>query len=297
MKESERIRGAWLGLAVGDALGAPVEFMSAEVIAARFGRWDTMRAGGPWLCGETTDDYALADCVRLAYVGGGFDLNATADAMVAWLAGGPKDVGNLTRDALGRIGRGRSTAVTAGRDALRDNPGSAGNGSLMRAAATGLIRRATDPRLAAESRVLSAITHADRRCIDACIAYNVILTRLIDAAPVADALAEASALDLHADVRAVLAGRTYNNADGIGFVLLGLAWSLEALQSAPSFEQGLVDLIARGGDTDTNAAIAGALLGARFGEHNVPAQWTQALRDHQAISAAADSLVRLRGSL
>ncbi len=78
----DRARGALLGLAVGDALGAPVEFMSADQIRQRHGRVTEMIAGGPWAAGEWTDDTALTLAAAVAYRTQVFDLEAAAAAMV-----------------------------------------------------------------------------------------------------------------------------------------------------------------------------------------------------------------------
>ncbi|HOX46186.1 MAG TPA: ADP-ribosylglycohydrolase family protein [Myxococcota bacterium] len=295
--ELERGRGAWLGLAVGDALGAPVEFLTAEAVAARHGRLREMVAGGVWRKGEWTDDTALAIAAAHAYGqpgGPGFALEAAGQAMLRWFASEPKDVGNLTRLALGLMARGGLPAAEAGAEAARRRPGSAGNGSLMRAAPTGLVRQPGDARLAEESRALSRVTHADSRCTEACVAFNAALSALVHAGAgprVALASAREAVAGLQPEVEAVvagvLAGAPPLHARGsIGFVLLCLEVGLTALRDAPSFEQGLVEVVNLGGDSDTNGAVAGALLGARFGLAAIPARWLDALLGRDELEAA-----------
>ena len=292
-----RQRGAWFGLAVGDALGAPYEFKHPQTIAVEAPARLVMQDSPLWAAGEWTDDTDLTLAASAAYVGDYFSLSGAANAMVAWLESGPKDVGHLTRRALGAIARGAATPAQSGEWAMHGNPQAAGNGSLMRASPTGLRRAAADPRLDQESAALSRVTHADPRCVQACIAYNVVLANLIDgcSAPAAleAALKRADNMDVQAVLRRCLDGgaASYENQTGSGFVLLALEWAVMALRDSPSFATGIESIIRCGGDADTNAAIAGALLGARFGYHAIPKDWLVALRRPDLLDKALRQLL------
>ena len=299
----DRIRGAINGLVVGDALGAPVEFMNAEVIAERYGKITDMMDGGPWLAGEWTDDTALTLAAAEGYRGVAFDLEGAAEAMVTWMKSGPKDIGNLTAGALGLIATGRAGAHDAGMVALETRPGNAGNGSLMRALPTGLVRSFDDPRLVAESIAISRITHADPRCVFSCIAFNLIIAALVSGEVTprdAVALTARHASIKDAQVRGImqdaLAGDPvrFRNADGIGYVLVCFERGVRALLSVTTFEEGVVEVVNMGGDTDTNGAVAGALLGARSGLAAIPARWREALREQGPIRAAVEVLLAAR---
>jgi ADP-ribosyl-[dinitrogen reductase] hydrolase len=291
----ERARGALWGLAVGDALGAPFEFLEAPVAAARCAGLDGMVAGGGWGKGEWTDDTALALALARAYAGPGFAPERAARAMVDWLEGGPQDVGATTSLALGMIAGGGTTWRRAGCLAARGREMSAANGSLMRAAPTGLVRRPDDPRIVGESVALSMITHADPRCTAACVAFNAVLSQLVHrpgtpldaalaAARDAAALVEPRVADLVEGVRAGAGAR--HAEEPIGYVLLCLERGLIALRDAESYAGGVREVIRRGGDTDTNAAVAGALLGARFGRASIPPRWLADLQRGEEIDAA-----------
>ncbi len=112
LRLEKRQRGAWYGVAVGDALGAPHEFSLDEVVAA-LPLPLVMQAGGPWRAGEWTDDTTLTLAASRAYRDGEFLPGQAAAAMVEWLLDEPKDVGLLTRQALTRIIEGSSTFETA----------------------------------------------------------------------------------------------------------------------------------------------------------------------------------------
>lgn len=293
-----RVKGAWYGLVVGDVLGAPVEFKSAEAIARDHGVWQEVRAGGMWEQGEWTDDTALALCNVAAYRDATFDTQEAASEMLRWYATKPKDIGKLTRAALRILADNKVSPEEAGPLALAKHPNSAGNGSLMRAAPTGLVRDRTDERIVKESARLSLITHADERCVDACIAFNLVLAALASGETVDEALGHAvqALTGRNADVADVVAriaagkNAQFTNAQGIGFVLLCLEWALEAVRDSESFEVGLIRVVNRGGDTDTNGAVAGALLGARFGFDAIPERWLARVQKRSTIDAAYQTL-------
>ena len=294
-----RRKGAWFGLAVGDALGAPFEFMSAAQVAAVAPDALRMQASPMWLLGEWTDDTALTLASARAYdhQDGTFRLTRAAHAMTAWLASGPKDVGSLTKQALRLIEDGASPQQ-AGRLAAIGNFQAAGNGSLMRALPTGIVRAATDPLLPRESAALSAITHADSRCVAACIVFNTVVSMVL-AQPddVRGALRLAMDAVRHVEVQQLIEGMLqgrparYGNEDGIGFVLLALERAFRSVLDSTGFAAGLDGVIRQGGDTDTNAAIAGGLLGARFGFEAIPKDWLLDLRDKEVLQNGLSRLI------
>lgn len=296
-----RIQGALLGLAAGDALGATVEFRTPAEIVRRYGRHSEIVGGGAfgWRPGQGTDDTDLAIALARAYAEG-YSLPGAARHFSRWYATGPIDVGGQTRAALALIKTGTSP-YDAGRITLRaarSRAGTAGNGSLMRALATGLVR-ADASRRDAEAREISAVTHADPRCIDACIAYCDIVSALIDGISAVDAVATAWArTDLVPDVReAIERGGTATSAEQLpttGFVMHSLAAAVWAVMQDADLESTLVELVARGDDADTTAAIAGGLLGARDGGHAVPARWRRRLEYAPEIADLAETLATIR---
>ncbi|MBW2703468.1 MAG: ADP-ribosylglycohydrolase family protein [Deltaproteobacteria bacterium] len=302
-------KGAWFGLVVGDALGAPVEFMTASEIKHRFRRLNNMQAGGPWEKGEWTDDTALAIATAAAYRNpDGFNLAEAAHMMSAWLKTKPKDVGNQTRLALGLIEQGFEIAELP-KEMMRRMPDGAGNGSLMRAAPTGLIRAPDDPRLIEESEALSSLTHPDARCVDACVGFNVILSNLLRWDGDVDLALAAGIKALegrHPEVLGIVeraadtkrGDRRYADSP-IGYVLLCLELALVALNIARSYSGGLLYVVNEGGDTDTNGAVAGALLGARFGYGGIPDDWLDALLRRDELEKAHEwiqNFVMISGS-
>ncbi|GAB3842830.1 ADP-ribosylglycohydrolase family protein [Dactylosporangium cerinum] len=301
-----------MGVHAGDALGAAVEFSSWASIRDRYpdGLRDIV-GGGPfrWSPGDATDDTDLTRAVLLAHLSPGEDVvRAAADNMVAWLRGEwpgrqagaePRDIGGATRAGLVRyLQTGDPRASGAG-------VGQAGNGSLMRCIPTALA--VTDQsRRVQESMEISAITHDDPRCTVACAAYNEIAAALLaGVAPDAAVMvgqAAATRLSQPAVVEAIgygrqlrpamlaVTGQTFLADDAAGYVLDSLSLAVAAVLDARPLVDVLVDIVRIGNDTDTNAAIAGGLLGVRDGASAIPTEWLSLLQFADEFITAADAL-------
>jgi len=276
-----RAQGALLGQVAGDSLGALVESWDAARIAAAYPDGPRrLEDGGVWgiLAGQPTDDSEMALALARSIVTAGrYTPEGARLAYRDWLGSGPFDVGGTVRAAL----TGRPLAD------------SQANGSLMRVSPLGLFgHRAGTRRVAALARADSALTHPHPVCGDSAAAFAVALAHGVacgDAAAAYEAAtawareaadtAVQAALDRAASQAPVLSGGS------IGWVLLALQNAFYELLHAPSLEEGVVATVRRGGDTDTNAAVAGALLGAVHGRDAVPVQWRRSVlscRSHAA---------------
>lgn len=302
MTERTRAAGALVGLACGDALGRPVEFRSSDAVAREHGRVTEMHSNGTHgrPAGTVTDDTDLALRVARSLVAHeGFDADDVARRFSAWLASDPFDVGLLTADAIGRFDAGRDP-LAAGRAAWEDRREgqNAGNGSLMRCAPTALAyadRTAMAEAAAAES----AITHADPRCVESCVACCRVVRELIEGAPgeraLSTALSQARARDAPDGVRerlAVAAEPEARRRNG-GFVLDTLETALTDALTAESFEAAVVESVSRGGDADTVGAVCGAVAGARFGLDAVPTDWSERVAETAELRDLAADLAAL----
>jgi ADP-ribosylglycohydrolase len=265
----DRAQGCLLGQLAGDSLGSLVEFRSPESIRAEYPDGVRhLRSGvGTWnlLAGQPTDDSELALMLARTLVHcRAFDPEAVIRAYVYWYRSGPFDVGLTTSRALG---------------SRQPNPSSQANGSLMRISPLGIFG-AGRPESAAEwARQDSNLTHPHPVCQDACAVFVTAVARAIvegrDAQACWVAALEAARVD---PVREVLvaAGEAPPDVfdDGRqGWVLIALQNAFYQALYAPDVEEGLVETVMRGGDTDTNAAIAGALLGAIHGRQGIPERW------------------------
>jgi ADP-ribosyl-[dinitrogen reductase] hydrolase len=216
-------------------------------------------------------------------------------------------MGNLTRAALHKLRAGEPPARSGELAWEESGRRSAGNGSVMCCAPIGLLHAkeaagiAKDAAgLAEDAAAFSRITHFDPRCVAGCIAVATAVFWLVRgpaAAHEATARAAAAAATVSDEAKLAIehgASRTPADlrADGPdqGFVLRTLELAFSALCTAESFEEGVVSVVGRGGDTDTNGCVAGALLGARFGEREIPERWLAKVQAAPELRMLADSL-------
>lgn len=289
----DRYRGCLLGLAVGDALGATLEFMDRDAIARKYGRLREMIGGG-WLDlqpGEITDDTEMALCIARSIAEcGRVDPADIGSRFLAWLRTGPRDVGNTVRASLMNLERGMAWDE-AGLHTYQAQPNrTAGNGSLMCTAPIALACRRDPSALAQASLDVSRITHADPRATWACVALNQALVALMHGRE--DVLAVASQVEQDDGRRAVLEvpdlGATPPPSGG--FVIHTLQAALWCLLRQTDFEETVVDAVNLGGDADTTGAVAGALAGARYGARAIPERWLAPLTIREELIALADAL-------
>ncbi len=299
MDVRDRAVGSVLGLALGDALGAPFEFRRAAQIPSPLPAFEL-----PWMGlppGTTTDDTAMARNLIRSLVANGGRLD-TADVLarhLAWFATDPPDVGNLTRHVLLRTRDGDSDAARA-YVKERGPEVSAGNGSVMYCAPLGVAyaNRAGD--LVGAAPALSAVTHWDERCRTACLAVTLTVAALVRGeeprsaviSSVGTVTGREGAEELEELVDTAGRVRPIDGPDQ-GFVLFTAGVALRTAAMASPFDEGLREVVSRGGDTDTNAAVAGALLGAIHGREGLPGEWLARLADRGEIEAEAASLAAI----
>lgn len=301
-----KYRGTLLGLAVGDALGGPVEFMSRFEIAQRYGGGVRNMIGGGWLRlrpGETTDDTAMARALAESIAERGvFDADDVAQRYVGWMRSGPKDIGNITRAALSAWTKGL-TVPTAALGAHRQQGGqSAGNGTIMRCAPLALRYFYDERRLIDTSRDEALITHFDSQAWTGSVAVNLLIKHLINGdepqAAIRKTTDRVRRLPRAASAIVQVLDTTRPNIvpgslPTTGYVVDTLRIACWALLAHDTFEEALVAAINLGGDSDTQGAVTGALAGARWGYDHVPPRWVDPLFDRDFLLSLADTLLKL----
>ena len=242
---------------------------------------------GPYAPGEWSDDTQMAVCIAQVTATGAdlrtdAGLDAVAQGFLDWQAHGATDIGAQTSSVLGAARRGTGPVARRLTDASRATAasGRAGNGALMRTAVVGLVAL-DDPLATADAAArVAALTHADDRCVDACVLWSeavriAVTTGRLDVRAGLPLLPEAR--------RAAWAGlidgaETQGPAtfarNGYTVTALQAAWSAihatRHIEGPDHVEAALQTAIAVGHDTDTVAAIAGGLLGARYGVSGLP---------------------------
>ena len=272
-----RATGCLLGQIAGDSLGSLVEFQCPEEILDAYPDGVSELAdGGTWgtLAGQPTDDSEMALALARTLVRlGRYDANEVRSAYVAWLDSEPFDRGGTISRAL----RGEMS------------PSSQANGALMRISPVGIFGAGQDLQDVARWATEDAgITHCHSVCLEVNELFAMALALSIKTGPEQEALYQQIltwAKKRHVSqsvLDAILAAAEAPHEDFTnlqGWVLIAFRNALFQLVHAESLEAGVVDTVMRGGDTDTNAAICGALLGAVYGREAIPRQWQACIRN------------------
>ncbi len=271
-----RAQGCLLGQLIGDSLGSLVEFQSPGEILFNYpdGVRD-MADGGTWntLAGQPTDDSEMALLLaRNLASEGKFDRDEMRKAYVFWLNSGPFDVGNTIRSGL----KGRP------------DPGSQANGAMMRISPLGIFgANYTLDQVAEWARQDAAITHIHRVCQEANALFAMAIAHAVRTGCGASDLYHkiagwAEEMEVDYRLKETIAAAAGSPPDDFihqqGWVLIAFQNALWQLLNAQSVEEGTVDTVMQGGDTDTNAAICGALLGAVHGREAIPERWVETIR-------------------
>jgi ADP-ribosylglycohydrolase/protein-tyrosine phosphatase len=280
VSRNDRIVGVLVGLAAGDALGAGYEFGPA------FEGHVEMKGGGPfgWEVGEWTDDTQMAICIAENLADGDLDLVALGDRFIEWSTE-CTDIGNQTRAVLSNAASGADLPDVAATHFINHPNNSAGNGSLMRTGPVALGFLGDNAAIAQAAADISALTHADPLANEACVLWSVAIAEAIETGDIPDI--RAGLVHIPKDRRAIwediiTAAETTNprsfNPNGFVVSAFQAAWSSIIQTPVPDRRADhlrvvLENTVRIGHDTDTTAAIAGAMVGAIYGVSAVPLEW------------------------
>ena len=290
----DRALGAFLGLAIGDAVGTTLEFCSRDAQP----RLGDMTGGGPFALppGAWTDDTAMALALADSLAATGtLDCRDLMDRFVKWWRDGEYsctgtcfDIGNTTHGALDRYMR------TGDPFAGSTDPRTAGNGSLMRLAPVALRFWNDRPRLVEAAAGQSRTTHGAEEAVDACRAFAELLAEAIAGSPRADLLAPRPFEGAPA-IAGVMAGswrgRARNEIRSSGYVVHTLEAALWSVARTGDFRNAVLLAANLADDADTVAAVTGQLAGALYGLSGIPDGWLDRLAWKDRLMEAARQLL------
>ncbi len=302
IERRDRFRGALAGLAVGDAVGTPLEFTQP----GSFVPLTDMVGGGPFRLkpGQWTDDTSMALCLAESLVAcDDFDPNDQMQRYVRWwkegylsCTGTCFDIGGTVRAALARFvqsGQPYSGAV---------DPHSAGNGSLMRLAPVAMRYAASPQSAIARAGDSSRTTHGAAEAVDACRYFAGLLVGALDGADKETLLSpmycpvpglwerEALAPKIAAIAAGSFREKQPPEIRGTGYVVDALEAALWAFHGTDNFRDACLAAANLGQDADTTAAICGQIAGAFYGYAAIPAAWREQLAMGERIVELADLL-------
>jgi len=285
----ERALGAYLGLAVGDALGATVEFMLPREIRLEYGVHKEIIGGG-WLRlkpGRVTDDTEMNLALGRAMLASeGWNLKAVAEEYTAWLRSKPVDIGNACRRGIRRYMLDGSLSGPV-------NAGDAGNGAVMRNLPVVLATLHDAEAFRKQTLEQAHITHNNPLSDAATLALGEMIRVLVldggikEARHVANALVEAQPEFRFAPYPKRASGYVVDTVQTV----------LHQFFLTDSFETLLVETVNCGEDADTTGAIAGMLGGALYGARAIPQRWLDKLDEslQSTIYHQVEGLLQLAG--
>ncbi|MDQ3784976.1 MAG: ADP-ribosylglycohydrolase family protein [Actinomycetota bacterium] len=297
----ELYRGTLLGVAAGNALGIPAEGHSRRSVERSFHggptEVDPSELGAPW-----DDDLAQTAVLAEALAEGELDPDDLARRFVAWGQTNGRGIGHLTSEVLDQLTEGES-ASSAARVVWERRPlSSAGNGALMRCSPVALRWRTSGRELIRDARASALVTHYDPLCewstVAMCLTLAVtlsgapvdldLLSARVDATGAPDEVAAAIRTVGHGGLRPLALDDPMDMGYTIKAMQVGL-WA--ATQADADFAAVLTEVVGEGGDTDTNGAIAGAVMGARLGAGAIPSRWLDNIAGTDRLVELADALL------
>ncbi|QEM69658.1 ADP-ribosyl-[dinitrogen reductase] hydrolase [Geobacter sp. FeAm09] len=262
---SSRATAAFIGMAIGDALGATVEFMTASEIAAKYGTFKDISGGG-WLRlkpGQVTDDTEMALCIARAIVENqGWSVAAIARNFAAWLKSRPVDCGDTCR-------KGIRAYMLNGTLEAPPNEWDAGNGAAMRIVPAAIFSLPDGELLKKYALEQAHITHNNPLSDAACVCLGEMLHLAICGASRARLRRQAD------DLVARFPTFHFEPYHGLatGYVVDTLQTVFHWFFKGKSFEECVVGTVNQGADADTTGAICGMLAGAYYGMEGIPQRW------------------------
>lgn len=296
--------GCLYGQAIGDALGLGSEFMSKDEVIKNYPdglkNYDQIIQDAHrrrWAKGAWTDDTDIMLCILEGFENGRFNSHQVASNFKDWFNGEPMGIGSHTYKVLcmGDYVEQPEMCSKLWWDLSRQQ--SATNGALMRTSVVGLAENEIEQ----QAEAICKLTHYDPRCVGSCVIAASIIHNLVwyDRQLSYDEIKD---IAQRYDNRIIeWVDSAYNSSDismldldetySIGYTLRTLSAALWCYWHSPSFEEGLLSVVNEGGDADTNGAIAGAILGAKFGFLSIPEHYIDDLHNIEAYHNKITNLI------
>jgi ADP-ribosyl-[dinitrogen reductase] hydrolase len=300
--DQDKAAAALLGLAIGDALGAPVEGVGADDLG---GKHTEMTGGGLYGLrpGQGTGDTDMTLRLATSLVEtSGYDPDRTLGSYIDWYRTDPPGMGEHMRQVLGSV-EGGSDAYRATSAVHFDAGANHGNGAVMRTTPIGIAFAGREDALRDATLADAALTHFDPLPGKVALLHNQVVSWALTGGPalVFSQLKDPEWLDDRIEdvvipaSAGVLGYAVALSRSESGSALAAIAIALAAFFSADDFEKGLIWAVNLGGDADTNGAVTGALLGARFGTAAIPERWLSVLERREEIDALGRQLAAMAG--
>ncbi|MCM1141000.1 MAG: ADP-ribosylglycohydrolase family protein [Muribaculum sp.] len=302
----DRMLGCLYGQAIGDALGLGTEFLNKAEVQKHYpnglSRYEDIIQDAHrrrWTKGAWTDDTDMMLCIMSAFEDGQFNIRQVAQNFKDWADGEPMGIGSHTFKVLAM-----GDYVEKHDDCSRlwwelSRKTSAANGALMRTSVIGLAKNNVEE----QAEQICKLTHYDPRCVGSCVIATSIIHALVwenrelsydEIRSIGDKYDNRIAewIDLAHQSRGISA-LDLDEPHSIGYTLRTLSATLWCYWHATSFEEGLLAMVNEGGDADTNAAIACAILGAKYGYDTIPRYYIENLHNEAEYRQKVKNFITL----
>lgn len=300
--DADKFKGVLFGQAIGDALGLCTEFMTKGEVrhwypdgVKNYSQMMVDYHRARWQPGDWTDDTDMMLCIAEAVIKDK-ELNSqsVAQNFKKWFLGCPKGIGRHTYNVLSLgdyVKKPHRAAELVWQMSGRRN---AANGAVMRTSVIGLLNEEVEKHAADICR----LTHADPRCVGSAVIVSQMVHALVyrnELLPLEELIEIGRQYDERIEPYLLMVrSETLNvlnlDDEAMGYTLKTMAAGLWSVYHAGSFEEGLLEVVNAGGDADTNGAVAGSLLGARFGYSNIPTRYVDGLVRKDALTRVSDAL-------
>ncbi len=278
MELKDRFLGAVIGSGIGDALGSSVEGCLEKDIPLYFGgRVVNYVPNRHFYLGEITDDTKMMLCIANSFINSnGLNLEEISANFITWLYKDGRGSGSLTRKAIKELKKGVPPTEAGYNAWLLTEKKSAGNGGVMRNTCVPLFFMDDFDNLIKATENICKITHYDPRCVLSCKAHSVAMYAILhDKDPYELVKDHCSGVDEEFDNYIQSAKNNKINdfildEANMGYTYLATLVGLCSIFNYDNFEKPFFDIINKGGDADTNACVAGGLLGAKYGINAIP---------------------------
>lgn len=302
----DKIKGTIYGQAIGDALGLGTEFMNDDEMALKYPNGLTYyheifqdRHRRRWEIGDWTDDTDMMLCIANAIIKDkGVNVFTIAKNFKDWFNDDPIGIGSHTLKVLIMGDYVKKPHEVSKKIWELSQCKSAANGGLMRTSIVGLLPNDVEENASAICR----LTHYDPRCVGSCVIVCELIHALVYGLPCLsyekilsigqrydERIEEFIKLSRNEDIKAL----NLQERNAIGYTLKTLSAGLWAYWNANSFKEGLLAVVRAGGDADTNAAVACAILGAKFGYNAIPREYVEGLIYRDILDEVIEGIVKL----
>lgn len=292
-----QIKGVFFGQAIGDALGLGTEFMSKEEVKiaypnglSQYNQIVQDKHRSRWEIGAWTDDTEQFLCICDSIIKKrSVCERAFAEELLTWYNGNPLGIGYTVLNVVKTPQYSQYPMQAAEMYWKMKRGNVASNGAIMRTSILGVYDFWDRKQVIHNSEKICKTTHFDPRCVGSSVIVSSIISNLLvnnevltktEIIEIGRKYSPEIEVYVEAAFSSELEDLKLSDAASIGYTLKALSAGLWALIHATSFEEGIQKIIHEGGDADTNAAVAGSFLGAKFGFSNFPTQWVNGLSNN-----------------